>query len=158
HYIRALSDEEFLGKAAPFFAHAGVAIDDERRAMLRRAAPFLKERCATLQEAPDAAHFIMLTRPITLKGKDAKPLQRPGARDIVKVVRAALAEAGDWSDPGGLNAILKDVAEARGVNFGEVGQPLRAALTGGLPSPSLGEVLCSLGRAESLARLEDQAA
>jgi len=41
------------------------------------------------------------------------------------------------------------------VGFGKVGPVLRAALTGGLPSPDLGKTLCALGRAESLGRLDD---
>lgn len=158
HYIRELTDEEFAEKAAPFFEQAGFSLDAERRAMLLRAAPFIKNRCARLKDAPQAGAFVTLTRPIALEGKAAKPLTREGAKEILRAVSAALTNSDLWSDPARLDAALKEFAEARGLGFGAVGQPLRAALTGGLPSPSLGEVLYALGRAESLARLADQAA
>jgi glutamyl-tRNA synthetase len=157
HYMRMLTDEDFVEKAAPFFEKADVALDDARRSMLMRAAPFLKERCATLKQAPDAAAFLFLERPLQITGKAAKPLEKEGARAIVRDVAALLILEADWSDPTALEGALKAFAEARGLGFGQVGPALRAALTAGLPSPSLGEVLYALGPSESLARLADQA-
>lgn len=157
HYMRMLMDEAFVEKTAPFFEKAEIGIDEERRAMLTRAAPFLKERCTTLKQAPEAAAFLFLKRPLEIAGKAAKPLQKEGARAIVKDVAALLTVKSDWSDPALLEAELKGFAEAREIGFGQVGPALRAALTAGLPSPSLGEVLHALGPAESLARLADQA-
>jgi glutamyl-tRNA synthetase len=40
--------------------------------------------------------------------------------------------------------------------MGQIGPALRAVLTGGAPSPDLAFVLYALGRAEVLARIEDQ--
>jgi glutamyl-tRNA synthetase len=48
-------------------------------------------------------------------------------------------------------------AERKGAKLGAVAQPLRAALTGRTTSPGIFEVLTVLGKAESLARLADQA-
>tara|TARA_R110000823_G_scaffold234439_1_gene360657 strand:+ start:59 stop:199 length:141 start_codon:yes stop_codon:yes gene_type:complete len=42
--------------------------------------------------------------------------------------------------------------------MGQVGQPLRAALTGGLPAPDIAPVLEWLGKDEALGRIEDQTA
>ncbi|HOP18789.1 MAG TPA: glutamate--tRNA ligase, partial [Amphiplicatus sp.] len=114
------------------------------------------ERCANLKQAPEAAAFLFLARPLAITGKSAKPLEKEGAREIVKSVAAELTTVTDWSAEA-LEAALKAFAEARGLGFGQVGPALRAALTTGLPSPSLGEVLYALGREESLGRLTDQA-
>ena len=43
------------------------------------------------------------------------------------------------------------------LKLGAVAQPLRAALTGRSTSPGIYDVLCILGREESLSRLRDQA-
>lgn len=158
HYIRALTDEAFAEKTAPFIEAAGHALDDERRGMLRRAAPFLKERCATLKDAVEAGAFLFLSRPLAIEGKAAKPLEKEGARALVKDVAALLTSEAEWSDSAALDALLRNFAESRGLGFGQVGPALRAALTAGRPAPGLGETLYSLGRAESLARLADQAA
>ena len=157
HYVRTLDDSEFLARALPFFENAGAAVDDQRRAMLSRAAPFVKSRSSTLKEAPAAAAFILARRPLVLEGKAGKPLEKEGARGHLRSIAEMLAAESAWDAPERLEGALKSYAESRGLGFGEVGPALRAALTGGLPSPALGEVLYSLGREESLARLADQA-
>ena len=157
HYLKALSDADFVARATPFFETASHGFDDLTRERLTRAAPFLKSRCAVLTEAPEAAGFLLARRPLPLAGKAAKPLEKEGTRDHVRSIADMLAVKALWNDPTALDAALKAYAEDRGIGFGEVGPALRAALTGGLPSPSLGEVLYSLGPEESLARLADQA-
>lgn len=154
HYIKALSDDAFASKAAPFFERAGVSLDGERRERLRRAAPFLKERSATLAAAVDAARFLFLARPLDLSGKTGKPLEKEGARDIVKNVADMLSGA-DWSSAPALEAALKVFADRKTIGFGLIGQPLRAVLTAGHAAPSLGEVLHALGKTESLGRISD---
>ncbi len=52
---------------------------------------------------------------------------------------------------------VRTFAERKGAKLGAVAQPLRAALTGRTTSPGIFEVLAVLGKAESLARLADQA-
>ena len=56
-----------------------------------------------------------------------------------------------------LEPAVRSFAEARGAKLGAVAQPLRAALTGRTTSPGIFDVLGVLGKAESLARLRDQA-
>ena len=51
---------------------------------------------------------------------------------------------------------MRAFAERKGVKLGNVAQPLRAALTGRTTSPPIFDVLAVLGKAESLARLQDQ--
>lgn len=158
HYIRLLTDEAFVDKAAPFMEAAGHEIDAGLRIMLARGAPFLKTRCSTLKDAVEAAGFILLKRPFDISGKAAKPLEKAGARKIIGDIAALLTNSALWSEPAGLEDALKNFVEAQGLSFGQIGPVLRAALTAGLPSPSLGEVLYALGREETLARLADRVA
>ena len=157
HYVAALSDEDFVRWAAPFIERAGVVLDTENRARLVRAAPFLKTRCATLADAVAASEFLFLPRPLAVEGKAAKPLTKDGARDILRELNDALADAALWASAASLDDALQAFAASKNVGFGVVGPPARAALTGGRPSPGLGEVLYSLGLEESRARLADQA-
>ena len=53
---------------------------------------------------------------------------------------------------------MHEFAEARGLKLGKVAQPLRAALTGRTVSPGIFEVMVLIGKAETLARIADQAA
>jgi glutamyl-tRNA synthetase len=63
----------------------------------------------------------------------------------------------DWQ-PAALETAVKAFAAAAGQKLGQVAQPLRAALTGRAVSPPVFDVMAVLGRAETLARIGDQAA
>jgi glutamyl-tRNA synthetase len=54
-----------------------------------------------------------------------------------------------------LEAALRGFAEAEGVGMGKFGPALRAVLSGGSPAPDLAGALVSLGKEESLGRLDD---
>ena len=53
---------------------------------------------------------------------------------------------------------MRAFGEGEALKLGKIAQPLRAALTGGVVSPGIFDVLTALGRAESLGRLDDAAA
>ncbi len=99
--------------------------------------------------------FLLADRPIPLDDK-ANALLTPEARDLLRDVAAALAAVEPWTTEATEGAV-RSFAERRGAKLGAVAQPLRAALTGRTTSPGIFEVLTVLGKAESLARLADQA-
>ncbi|WP_428409288.1 glutamate--tRNA ligase [Hyphococcus sp.] len=156
HYIAELSDDAFVTWAAPFLERAGVDLDAEHLARLKRSAPFLKTRCATLSDVVAASEYLFLKRPLAIDGKAAKPLQKDGAREILNDLNQALEDESSWASPAALDEKLQAFAAAKNVGFGVVGPPARAALAAGRPSPGLGEVLYGLGQKESRARLADQ--
>lgn len=158
HYVATLSDEDFTRKAAPFLEAAGIDLITEHLARLERSAPFLKTRCAMLGDIVDASAYLFLQRPLALEGKAAKPLKKEGAVETLAAVIEALSDDLDalWLTPNELDEKLKALAAEKEVGFGAIGQPVRASLTAGRPSPSLGEVLYGLGAEEALARLRDQ--
>ena len=155
HYIRELADAEFAQRSEPFLAAAGQTLDDLRRSRLERAASALKTRAATLKDVPAAAAYLFLERPVAPAGKAAKPLEHPSARMRLAAIAALLRRDVDWSTAQSLENALKAYAENEGIGFGEIGPVLRAVLTGGLPSPSLGEILYALGPDEALGRIAD---
>ncbi|PWE17833.1 glutamate--tRNA ligase [Marinicauda salina] len=131
-----------------------IALDDAARARILAAMPVLKERARTLAELEDQVYFVVRKRPFAVEGKPAKALNEDGLARLGRL-RALLADTDDWSEET-LGQALKDFAAAEEVGFGKVGQPLRAALTGGAPAPDMSFVLAVLGREETLARLDDR--
>ncbi len=127
----------------------------ERRQQLMTALPGLKERAKTLTELLDNAEFIFAERPLALEEKAAAILT-PEAKAHIAALLPALAAA-EWTAPA-TEAVVRGYAETAGVKLGAVAQPLRAALTGRTTSPPVFDVFVVLGREESLARLQDQAA
>ena len=84
----------------------------------------------------------------------AAALLNRDAASILSRVAAQIAADGDWSAEA-LEAAVRDFAEREGIKLGAIAQPLRAALTGATVSPPVFEVMAALGRAETLARIED---
>jgi glutamyl-tRNA synthetase len=118
--------------------------------------PSLKERAKTLLDLIEGAHFLLADRPIPLDEK-ASALLTPEARALLADVLAELTAVEPWTAEATEQAV-RAFAERKGHKLGAVAQPLRAALTGRTTSPGIFEVLVVLGKAESLARITDQAA
>jgi glutamyl-tRNA synthetase len=162
HYIRQSSDAELLAAIEALLPHIadGAALAAKLTPALRQqllaAMPSLKERAKTLLDIIDGAQFLLADRPIPLDDK-ATALLTPEARDLLGDVAVELAAVEPWTTEATEQAV-RSFAEQRGAKLGAVAQPLRAALTGRTTSPGIFEVLTVLGKAESLARLADQAA
>jgi glutamyl-tRNA synthetase len=162
HYIRTTPDAELVAALEgvlpylPGGAAVAAKLTPEMRAKLVAAMPDLKERAKTLVELLDAAGFIWAKRPLALDDK-AKALLTAEARALLGNVAHDLETVEPWSAEASEQAV-RAFADRIGTKLGAVAQPLRAALTGRTTSPGIFNVLAVLGRAESLARLRDQAA
>ena len=161
HYIRISDDERLLEalerillevEGGPAFSSK---LTPERRRSLLQLMPLLKERAKTLLDILAGAAFLFADRPLSIDGKAAALLD-PAARDQLGRLAVHLEGVTDWSKEA-LEAAVRAFADGAGLKLGAVAQPLRAALTGSASSPPIFDVLAAIGRAESLARLADQA-
>ena len=161
HHLRETPDDELVAAVRVMLAHSAeqaalnAKMTDADWVRLRGAMPGLKERAKTLVELLGSANYLFASRPLTIDADAAKLLGADG-KAALKDVLAVLEAANDWSAPV-LEAAVKAHAEAAGLKLGKLAQPLRAALTGKATSPGIFDVLVSLGREESLARIKDQA-
>jgi glutamyl-tRNA synthetase len=162
HYLRASADADLvkaIGTTLPFLP-AGPEIapkfDAVMQAKLAAAMPGLKERAKTLIELLDGANFLFAARPLPLDAKAAEILNSGGRAHLATLLPQFIALE-DWT-AAKTEAIVRAYVETEKVKLGQVAQPLRAALTGRSTSPGIFDVLEVLGKDESLARLQDQAA
>lgn len=154
-HIRAATDARLAEASAErHAARTGKPMTEGQYADLLAAMPGLKDRAKTLDELIDTAGYIFSSRPLALEEKAAKHLT-DDARVMLGELTSHLREARDW-DTEKLEAITKTFAENRGLKLGKVAQPLRAALTGRTISPGIYDVMVTLGRDETLARISDQ--
>ena len=162
HYIRQASEQELIGRIKDLLAHRsdGAAVQARLAAVgwdrLVAALPGLKPRAKTLLDLVDGAAWLIAERPLPLDDK-AKKLLDGDARSLLTRLKAELSQVSDWQ-AAALEAAVKAFAAASGQKLGQVAQPLRAALTGRAVSPPVFDVMAVLGRAETLARIQDQAA
>jgi glutamyl-tRNA synthetase len=157
HYIRETDDERLVALVLPRIEAAiGAAVDPAGQQRLRDGMAGLKPRAKTLVELAEIAAFYVRPRPLPLAEAAAKQLDAD-ARARLAALRQALAAVQDWN-AATLEAVVRSAAEAAGAKLGALAQPLRAALTGSVTSPPIFEVMQTLGREESLGRLDDVSA
>jgi len=150
-------DTELLALAQPFLETVNEGkLSGPITSRIKAAIPSLKPRAKTLPELAEQARYLMDIRPISITGKAAKPLKRDGAIDLLLSLTPTLKSRKDseWTAEA-LQLLLTEFAETREIGFGRIGQPIRAALTGGAPSPDLSVVLALLGKDETVERLGD---
>jgi glutamyl-tRNA synthetase len=128
-------------------------VNEEGRRRLLAGMAGLKERAKTLLELAESAAFYVRPRPLALDDKALKQVAGDGAGTLA-MLHDRLAHLEPWTREA-LEADARAAAEAHGLKLGKVAQPLRAAVTGSTVSPPIFEVMEILGRAETLARLED---
>ncbi|OPB29399.1 glutamate--tRNA ligase [Bartonella sp. WD12.1] len=160
HYIRMSNDQSLFDAVLSILPEieGGLDImkklDEQKCAQFLTAIPNLKQRSKTLLELINGASFIFTQRPLPLDEK-AKTLLNGNGRTILKGVYLALKTCSNWN-PETLDEILRNYAQTQQLKFGDIAQPLRAALTGYTSSPGVFDVLALLGRDESLNRINDQ--
>jgi len=156
HYIREADDDRLTALTVETLTEIlGQNVDEIARTRIRAAMPGLKARAKTVRELADGALFLVYERPLAVDDKAARLLDG-AARRMLGEIEAVLEDV-PWTEDA-LEAALRQYAEDKGLKFGAVAQPLRAALTGRTTSPGIFDVLTILGREESIGRIHDQAA
>jgi glutamyl-tRNA synthetase len=80
----------------------------------------------------------------------------PVSRGILQTLTPRLQNA-SWTKEA-LEPILTGIAAENGIGFGKLAAPLRAALAGRTVTPSVYDMMLTIGREETVARLSDVAA
>jgi glutamyl-tRNA synthetase len=120
---------------------------------LQRTIPLVRDGAKTLLELADAVVFALKRRPLELPDKITGMLTDE-TRGRLSRLKDRLGAEATW-EVATLEGTLRNFAEAEGVGLGKIGPALRGVLSGGSPAPDLAGALVSLGKAESLGRIDD---
>ncbi|WP_170477643.1 glutamate--tRNA ligase [Ruegeria arenilitoris] len=152
----AVSDDAALRQELEvYLAAAGLTpLTQTQSSDLERAMYCLKDRARTFPELIEKAHFVLTGRPIVPDEKAAKALVNV-SDGILEELTPQLQNV-SWSR-NTLEEALNAFAEAKGVKFGKLAGPMRAALAGRTVTPSVFDMMLVLGKEETLARLSDAA-
>jgi len=154
HYLRQADDARLVGLMLPLLAaKSGRPVGESAARRVESGIAGLKERAKTLVDLVESALFYVLERPLAVDDKAARLLDEGGRAELT-AFRPVLASVTDWRKDA-LEEAARIFAEGRGQKLGKVAQPLRAALTGSSVSPPIFEVMESLGRDETLGRIDD---
>lgn len=152
-HIRAADNTELFNEIEAYVAaQNGPPFSEEQKRVFIASMDGLKSRAKTIPELIDMAYFFLGSRPFKPDAKAAGLLDSV-SRGMLNRLTSRLRNA-RW-EPENLEAEIRDFAEGEGLKLGKVAQPLRAALTGRGVSPSVFDMMITLGKEETLARLED---
>jgi len=152
-HIRAADNVELFAEIEAYVAaQNGPAFTLAQKTVFIDSMDSLKARAKVIPELLDMAYYFLGERPFKPDAKAAQLLDTV-SRGMLNRLTSRLRDA-TWSQEN-LEAEIRDFAEAENLKLGKVAQPLRAALTGRGVSPSVFDMMVTLGREETLARLED---
>jgi glutamyl-tRNA synthetase len=149
-HLRSAEAGRVAAALRPHYAAAG--IDVAAGPPLEAVVDAYRERAATLRDIVDGSHYLFgdhLPRDEAAFRKHLVPPVRAPLLDVLVRLRELTA----WNRAA-IHAAVAAAAEACGVGFGKLGQPLRVAVTGGTVSPPIDVTLELVGQARTLARIE----
>ncbi|HKR86546.1 MAG TPA: glutamate--tRNA ligase [Phenylobacterium sp.] len=153
HYIREADPARLTQLVAEIHESRDWKLREADLSVLQRSIPLVRDGAKTVLELADATVFVLRQRPLELPEK-AQALLTEETRGRLARLKDRLARTEAW-EVAALEAEIRGFAESEGVGIGKFGQALRAVLSGGSPAPDLAGTLVSLGKHESLARLDD---
>jgi glutamyl-tRNA synthetase len=112
----------------------------------------LQERAQTLEEMADRAVFYY-NAPSEYDDAALTKFDKDQLQSVFAAVTAKLVSA-SAADAAGIDALFKEVCTENSWKMGQVGQPVRIALSGGTQAPGIGEIVMTLGIEETVRRIE----
>ncbi|TDY00088.1 glutamate--tRNA ligase [Thiohalophilus thiocyanatoxydans] len=111
-----------------------------------------RERAQTLKELADICQFFYRDFD-SYDEKVANKQLKAAALEPLQLLRRKLSELDEWQQ-GPIHDAIHSTAGELDLKMGKVGMPLRVAVTGGAPSPSLDLTVYLLGRERTLNRID----
>ena len=148
-WIRRMPLKELRVAALPWLEESGL-IAGRSPEWVDELLTSLQERVQLLSEFPAKAKF--LEEPLQYEAKATKALAGPEVTSVLNAIADALDDAPDFT-PQDFSILAKEYATKQEIGMGKVMKPVRAALTGTLGGPDLGQILALLGKDVALKRL-----
>lgn len=140
-----IKEEDASRIAQLLSVHLGnIGIDPSEGPDLKDVVVAQRERAKTLIELAEVSKFFYRDFE-EFDEKMAKKQLRPVAADVLKKAQSALNALDNWNiEP--IHDVIHGIAEELNIKMGKVGTPLRVAVTGGAPSPSLDLTVYLIGK------------
>ncbi|HEY1955308.1 MAG TPA: glutamate--tRNA ligase [Polyangiaceae bacterium] len=151
---RLMPDDEYATRVVPFLEKRGVAGVSHDAA--KAAVPLIRERATTFVDAADRLDFVFRAEPV-MDEAAAKKFFVQAAAPNLRGLAAQIEGATTWNAHALEERVNAWLAE-RGLQIKDVAQSARVALTGRSASPGLFDVIATLGKDETLKRLQRGAA
>jgi len=151
HYIKNINEEELYNHLLEYCEIYKNKITTEKEKKIRASLTFLKNKAKTLEDIFNNAKYIILNV-VKFNEEDLKLID-DNAKKIISEFNDKVLLI-DVLNKESIELIINDLIKKYETNFKSVGQPLRIALTGSKFGPGLYDIIISLGKEETLARLK----
>ena len=151
HYIKNINEEELYKHLLEYCEIYKKKITAEKEKKIRASLTFLKNKAKTLEDIFNNAKYIILNV-VKFNEEDLKLIDNKAKKIISEFNDKVLLI--DLLNKESIELIINDLIKKYNTNFKSVGQPLRIALTGSKFGPGLYDIIISLGKEETLARLK----
>ncbi len=146
HYIKNASNAKLAELLEDFELY--LSSHDKKEILLDA----IKERAKTLSDMAMQIKAI-LERPESYDEKAVKKAFKSDSTDILEDFKTRLEHADSPHLPSDYHQLIEAVVTEREIGFGKIGQPLRVALLGKMGGPGLDVIMATLGKEESLERI-----
>ncbi|MBI3755775.1 MAG: glutamate--tRNA ligase [Deltaproteobacteria bacterium] len=154
HYLKEGKIEELALLLIPFLEAKGYNAPADKR--LPNIVKGLQERAKTLVEMADSAEFYF-KEDIVYEENAAKKFLTPDMAALLDILIDRLHTLPAFTHEA-IEAVFNDITNEKTIKLGKIAQPVRVALTGRTVSPGIFEVIETLGKETTIARLKKASA
>lgn len=149
HYIKNGDPERLADLLLPHLSSRGVTTlgGPDLMAVVKT----LQERAQTLEEMAERAVFYY-TAPVVYDDASLAKFDKEQLLAVFAAVITALSSS-EGTDVAGIDTLFKNICSDNNWKMGQVGQPIRIALSGGTQAPGIGEIVMTLGVEETIRRI-----
>ena len=154
-YLNELSSEDLFAPVIPLLVKAGYISEgdvDEKRDYLLKVITLLKERCRLLPEFVEKSSYFF-TDPLEYDAKgEKKQFKDVSVADRLEALAASFDALGEFTEETA-EEVIRAKSEELEIGAGKLIHPTRLAVSGTTQGPGLFEMLITVGRERTVARM-----
>ena len=146
-FLSQMDEKELVGRISSFCNY--FTEDDYSLKVLE----LIKNRCSLLSDFEEESTYFFKDLE-EIDSKDANKTFTPEAMDVLKILLKEFSVLEEWTAEK-IHCTIEKVMESANLGMGQLGRPLRLAVTGRMNSPSVDKTCAVLGRNKVIKRLEE---
>ena len=150
YYIKNMNENELYNNFIQYCETFKEKIKLNKERKIKVSLGFLKNKAKTLEDIYNNSKYIIIDE-VNFKDEDLK-LFDENSKNIIKDFSKKILSLSELNQKT-LEPIINNLINSYKINFKNIGQPLRVALTGSKFGPGIYDILVSLGKDEVLKRL-----
>tara|TARA_B100001996_G_scaffold371660_1_gene347220 strand:- start:248 stop:1642 length:1395 start_codon:yes stop_codon:yes gene_type:complete len=154
HYIKNMNENDLLNQFLDYCKQHKKDVLNSKEEKIKQSLSFLKNKAKTLEDIYKNSIYIINDK-IDINEEDIKLINNTSK----KVIKNFLDKIKNLStlEKKSLETIVNELIQENKINFKEIGQPLRIALTGSKYGPGIYDIIISLGKEDVIKRLGNKA-